>query len=228
MTLADDVLVALPPESLLGKLPDGLEHPESGSRSLIAAANQAVVEEREQRGGVRTCHLFHSFQGAAAHEDGEAPERRQLLRVEQRVTPFHRGAKRSLPRISIPLAWKIQHVDQAIAELFNREQLEPRRRKLHRQREVIESLAEVRQGCGGLDVHADGVPPRDDESLGVARGHRWNRELVFGVDVKWASARYEEGGTFSIAKDSRQFSCEQAGGAPALSAARGSFPVRAD
>src|SRR6185437_12924968 len=92
---------------------------------------------------------------------GEAPERRALALIEQRVAPVDGRAERplALRRIAASAGEKSERALRAFEDLRRREQLRARGGELDGERKPVEAAAQV--GDGLLVVRGDGEVRRD-------------------------------------------------------------------
>ena len=109
------------------------------------------------------------LQGAAADEDGEAPEQHLLLRLQQVVTPgdgVAQGAL-SLGRIPRPTGEEGQPLLQTGQHRLRREHAHPRRGQLDGQGQPVQAPADLRHRrrivVGEGEVGFDGLGARDEE-----------------------------------------------------------------
>ena len=95
------------------------------------------------------------------------------------MTPFDRRAKRALPlrRIARALREKRERLLEPREQRAGSEQARACGRELDRQRQPVESRADLLDGRIGVDLAADSKRPIDEKCDGVGRGERV--ELVF-------------------------------------------------
>ena len=192
---------------------DRLEH----RQSLLAAVrgpHEALVDERAE-----PIDDVHPGQGVDADADlfdvldprrrehGQDLEQRPLVVVEQLVAPGDRGAERPLAvgQVARSAPKDIESSSEAVAQLRRREQAKPRGRELDRERQPVESRADLADDRSRVVVEAEAWPRLSsalDEEGDRGGGHRaggaaWQRERRHGqellaADPQCLAARHQE------------------------------------
>ena len=119
------------------------------SRALAPATNEALLDERLQRIEVRIADVLRSDQREAADEDGEAPEDLLLLGRKEVVAPLDRRAQRLLPRVGVAASRQRSRRWRALEDLLRGERPRARGGQLDREREVVETAAELGDASSG-------------------------------------------------------------------------------
>ena len=158
MVASYGLAVAALGEPLERVLPDRLEHSEAGiAFGHALGAKQAVVQERldpvdqvqVEVGG----HGRGAVEREAADEHAEAGEERLLVGREEVVAPVDRGAECSVPLGQTGTRHRLQQLESAAEPLEDRarrEQLDPCRSELERERQPVEAKAELGDRLGVL------------------------------------------------------------------------------
>ena len=130
------------------ELADRLQHPVTRATRRLASADEALVDERLQRVGVRRADGLGRLVRATACEHREPYEEPLLLRREEVVRPADGRVERLLARIGVAPALELD-VPEPFEQLLRREDRDARGRELEREREVVEAPAEL-HGRGRL------------------------------------------------------------------------------
>ena len=188
--LPEPLTVPLGVESLGGVLADRLQHPEA----LRRVPNQALVDERLQAVEARVDDLLGRLQGAAAAEDREPSEEGLLVVRQQVVRPLDRRPQRPLALgcVAGAAGQKRQAPLEPVADLRRREGLHACRRKLERERQVVQAPADLRDRTVGLEVRLDRLCPREEEVDALLGGERGHRVLLLTCDMKGLAAGHEQ------------------------------------
>ena len=108
---------------------------------------------------------------------GKTEMRLLLLEREERVTPLDRGAKGPMSWVRIAMTRDVEEVRQPFGQLLDREHLQLCGDELHRQRKVIEPLAQARLSRGRLQFDTGRLRSREEEGCCVVFAHGWDRAL---------------------------------------------------
>ncbi len=104
---------------------------------------------------VGLAHLLGGFERATASEDGEAREELLLDRGEQVVAPLDGGSQGPLAGIRVTAALQqIESLGDALKELGRRQDRHTRGRKLDREGQAFEAVAELGDFRRGLRLRA--------------------------------------------------------------------------
>ena len=131
----------LPPQrvSLAGRferggreLADRLQHPVPTAIGRLAAADEALVDQRLQRVGVRRAYGLGRLVRAAAHEHCKAREQLPLFRREEVVRPADRRIQGLLAWVDIAPAPELDAIPEPFEQLLRREDRDTRGRELER------------------------------------------------------------------------------------------------
>ena len=151
-----------------------------GLKLAVTAAQQALVEQRLQHVGVRAGDLLRGLEAAGSlGEHAQPPKQRLLVAVKEVVAPGDRRAQRLLPRIHpTSCLEQVEALGEPVEELRRAEYDRARRRKLERQRQVVQPLAQRPQLLRRLQLHADRRCADAKQRLPVRLAHRRD-----GIDV---------------------------------------------
>ena len=196
MTPVDLVRVTAAREHLGGVLADRLEHREARFLALLVEADEALVHELAQPVDDLAADLAGRAADGLGHVQLEpAAEHRQPIEqvaravVEQVVAPGDRAAERllSLRQVPRPARQRGEVVVEARVDLVRRQQLDPGRRELDRQRHPVEARGDPgdrrRVRVRDREPRLDRGRPRDEQA------HRL--ELVERVEVEFAQLARE-------------------------------------
>ena len=125
------------------ELADRLQHPVPIAARRLAAADEALVDQRLQRVGVRRAHGLGRLVRAAAGEHRKPREQPPLFRREQVVRPADGRVQGLLARIGVAAALELDAFPEPLEQLLGREDRDARGRELEREREVVEARAEL-------------------------------------------------------------------------------------
>ena len=105
--------------------------------------DEALGDERGERVQLGAADLLGRLEREAAGEGAEPREELFLAVVEEVVAPGERVAQRLLPRGKVACAagQKLQALAEPLQHRFGREQRDPRRRQLERERQPVEAYA---------------------------------------------------------------------------------------
>ncbi len=174
-------------------LTDGLEHAEPA----VGTGQQALVgERRDPVERLEPAHRLGGFEREAAGEHAELREQPLGLRFEQVIAPADRGAQRllALRRVAGAAAEQIEPAREPVEDVLRREDLDPRRRELDRQRESVEPAADLLDDAGRVveQARVDGAGAALEQRDGRLGGQRAERELVLGGEMERRAARHHE------------------------------------
>jgi hypothetical protein len=188
-------------EPLRAVLPDRLEHavPGCGVLSRLVTDDDRLVDEaRHQvqhviaRDAVALADLLGGIEVEAAGEDGEPRPHGLLGGRAEVVAPADRRVQRLLPGRHRGLATgeQAEPVLEALQDLFRREDAQPHRRELDRQRDPVEPTTQIEhRGPVALhdrEVRRHGRGPVEEERHGVVVGGVACPDLLVGVrDGQW-------------------------------------------
>ena len=116
-----------------------------GREALLGEALQAAEDVERPLVAGDPAHGVRRLERPAAREDPEAREQPAILGVEEVVAPVDRPAQRPLPLRQVPPAARaeVEPVAQALRHRGRREQADPRRRELDRQRQAVEAAHDL-------------------------------------------------------------------------------------
>ena len=186
------LLLAALGQPLGGEFAHRLQHPEprlvarTFFRPQQAVLAQPLHQPHDVQPATRIDHRLGGFQREPARKGRQPPEHGLFLGVEQVMAPGDRVAQGALPRRSVagPSRQERQALLQPGQERFGGKQADPRRRKLDRQWETVETPANLGHRGGARVVHHEAWPyclrPFDEEAdggvggelLGGGRGRR--------------------------------------------------------
>ncbi len=147
---ADVVGFARPHEPLARELADRLEHPEAlFAEEADAPADEALVQQRSERFEVCVADGLGGFERATAAKDGQPAKEALLVLVEQIVGPRNRRAQGRVALVGVTRALEqVEALAEPCEERCRAEELRARGRKFEREREPIETRAQL--GDGGI------------------------------------------------------------------------------
>ena len=152
----DDRLDAPLVELVAPVLADRLEHPVA----VAVAADEALVDEGGERVELGLADLLDRLERGAAGEDREPGEELALVVAEQVVRPGDRRPERLLARVGVAAALEqVEAVPEPLEDLLGREDGGTRRGELERERQVVEPVAELRDGVARLEAGVDARRP---------------------------------------------------------------------
>ena len=138
-------LVAFVAEELEGVLADRLEQAEAWHVVEIGSADEVGVDESCERVQVRGADLLRGFERGATGKDGKPGEHGALGRCQEPDAPIERLSERLLSRRKIARATGEdgKPVAQPLTQRRQRQGAHAARGQLNRQREPIDSCADV-------------------------------------------------------------------------------------
>jgi hypothetical protein len=162
--------LALTGEPLARELADRLEHPVA----LVRETKQDLLDERLQPLELGVRDILGGFEGAAAGEDGERSNEALLFLRKEVVAPGDRRPQRLLARIGVPAApEQIEPLGDALEDLRRRERFRPGSSELDRERQVVETSAELAAASSARRVFPDPPGP-----VRVSRRTLWEISLT--------------------------------------------------
>src|SRR5262245_38237766 len=169
-------------EALACELADRLQHREPA----VSLADEALVDERRERVQVAVTDLLGRIESPAAGEDAQACHEVLFMRLEEVVAPLDRGAQRALPLWEIPRSAgeQRQRLLEPLEEHIRGEQLDPRGGQLDRERETVETAADLADGAVGGKVGPDGPGALVEKGHGVGGGQRRDRVLLLDGEME--------------------------------------------
>ena len=219
VTVAEPIPAPLRHGLVHRELANRLEHREARLPvDALLLAHEAVLDQRGDRVDrialdLLGTHALDGGQRGTAHEDRQAREHGAIGGVEHVVAPGDRPAQGLLPGGEVAAAALEQPEPplEARQHRLRREDPDPRRRQLDRQREPVEADADLRHRRGvlvghlearldrscALDEEGDGLVLREAierrEMRRVRQAERWNRVLLLAGDAQRAAAARQHG-----------------------------------
>jgi hypothetical protein len=187
----------------VGELPDRLQHPVPRAVHRRQQAHEALADEGRDIVEVRLGDLFHSSQARTADEDGQAAKRLLLAFVEQVVAPADRGIERSLAVVGVARpAEQVPPAGEPLQQHLRWKRRGSRRCELDRQRQVVETPAQLRH-CAGVECRRTrGRGTREEEVDRIRPFERIDRDDAFAREREWLAARRDHAQVFGRAKES--------------------------
>ena len=170
---------------LAGVLPDRFQHPVA----LIRETKETLFDKRLQGVEVGVSDFLCGFERAAAGEDGEGPKEALLLLGEEVVAPLDRRSQRLLPGVCVAAALEqVEPLREPLQDLLGREHLRAGGRELDREREQVETAAELGDLLARFEL---GALAEERDSLRFLQ--RWDLVLDLALHAQELAARAEEG-----------------------------------
>ena len=200
------------------ELPHGNEHGEERQRPPLVLADEAAVDELQERPeqvGRPRCirgDRLGGVEAEVAREHAEAREQRLRILAQQVDAPLDRRADRALPLRDVARSGREEREDavEPREHRGGRQGADPRCRELERERHALERLADahdIRRVLGGQvepgisgpgaipeHPHSRGLEQLLDRGLGVflRKGKRFDVEDVLAPHAQPGAARHEE------------------------------------
>ena len=172
-------------QPLDGEAADGLEHPEPRLGRIVAALQQALVQQAVQRTGGRLAYPFGGLQRAASGEGGQPPEQGLLGLGEQVMAPFDGGAQCPVPGLGVARPGEqVEPGIDPVQQLRRGVDAQPRGRQLQRQRQPVQPRAEPVHNRRRFDQDARGCGAFTQQRDRIAGGQRRHREDAFGRQLQ--------------------------------------------
>jgi hypothetical protein len=148
-----------------------------GSGRIVAALQQALVQQAVQRAGVRLAHRLGGVQRAARGEHRQSPEQGLLGPGEQVMAPFDGRAQRPVPGLGITRAGEqVEPGTDPVQQLRGGEDAQPGGRQLQRQRQPVQPRAQPVHHRRRLDQDPGGRGALPQQRGRIAGGQRRHRE----------------------------------------------------
>ena len=169
-------------EALAGILADRLEQQETGSADRL---DQVRLDEGVEIVEGRVRNRLGRFERERACERCEAHEDSAKLDGKEVVAPFDRRAQRALARGCISTSRRQQRQPrvEACEQRVGIERTQTRRRELERERQAIETCANLDRRRGRLEARSDGTRALRQQLDGRAGRQRLGGVLVLGVNA---------------------------------------------
>ena len=174
------------------ELADRLQHPVPIASRRLAAADEALVDQRLQRVGVRGAHCLGRLVRAAAHEHCKPREQPPLFPSEEVVRPADRRVQGLLAWVDVAPAPELDAIPEPFEQLLRREDRDARGRELEREREVVEARAELRDRRRLRERRPQGPRPRREQGRAVVLVQRRHRPCVLALQLQPLPARHEQ------------------------------------
>ena len=157
-------------------------------------AEKALVDERLERVQVGARHLLGVGERAAAREGRKVGEGLLLGSREQLVAPVDRRPQRALPLGQVPgtTGQERQALREALEDLVGRERLDARGGELERERQVVETAADLRDRLVALEVGLDRLRARQEEADTLVGRERRHLVHLLRVHAQRLPARHEQ------------------------------------
>ena len=158
----------------------------------VAAADEALVDQRLQRVDLCVAYRLGGLERAAADEHRQPHEQPLLFRREEVVRPADRRVERLLAGIRVAAAFQVQPAAQPLEQLLGREDRNARGRKLERERKVVEPVAELDRRSRLAELRAERAGARREKRRPVTVVERRHAPGVLALQLQPLPARHEQ------------------------------------
>ena len=193
MALGNTLVDAALGQTLRGVFTDRLEHPVARSEGAVAPTKKTLVDQRLQRVRIGARNVLCGVVQAAVDEHRNCLEEPHLGLVEQLVRPIDGGSQRGLPRVAVATApEQIEAAADSLEQSIRAEERCPGCGELERERQLVETVAELTDRVVDVELDSGRARPLDEEVLTLVRGERRNGPACLTLDLNALAAGDEE------------------------------------